>query len=305
MHKAETCDRDDGLPILTGDNLRVIRHLDGAILTWALGRGAREIGFPPLTAVAELDRIDYFENFPQLGLAVAPLRREVLSSVATEKGAPSESMPSCLLDGAEYFLPSAACYPIYAYMRDRVLTAPVCITTVQRCFRNETRYQALTRLRAFTMREIVFIGTHEDVARSLALHKDWIVRLSHGIDLSLDIRVATDPFFEPEGRRAQMQRFFPVKEEFVFDGSVAVASVNSHRNFFAERWNICAPDKTHAFSGCVAFGLERWLYAISRRYQDDVDRMVASIDAGASYATCSVASDGAAGPDAGSPRALS
>ncbi len=304
MRKTDPCDSDDGLPILTGEDLQVLRHLDEAILTWAVSGGASEIGFPPLAAVAALDHIDYFENFPHLGFAVAPLRRDVLARVAAERDESRESVPSCLLAETEYFLPSAACYPIYPYMRDRVLADPVCITTVQRCFRNETRYETLTRLRAFTMREIVFVGMREDVARSLALHKEWIVRLSQSIDISLEIQVATDPFFESGGRRAQMQQFFPVKEEFVFDGSVAVASVNSHRNFFAERWNIRTLDGAHAFSGCVAFGLERWLYAISRRYQGDFDRMIASIDAGASYATRAVVPGGATAPTASSPRAL-
>jgi hypothetical protein len=59
---------------------------------------------------------------------------------------------------------------------------------------------------------------------------------------------------------------FPVKEEFVFGDSLAIASVNFHRNFFGERCAITLPDGGPAFTSCVAFGLERWLAALADHF---------------------------------------
>ena len=63
-----------------------------------------------------------------------------------------------------------------------------------------------------------------------------------------------------------MQRLEPLKHEFRHRGSLAIASVNFHRNFFGERFGIRDQDRNTAFSGCVAFGIERWLYSLMQEY---------------------------------------
>ena len=78
---------------------------------------------------------------------------------------------------------------------------------------------------------------------------------------------ASDPFFAPTARgRAALQRIKGLKHELVFhftDGRpLAIASFNDHELFFGEAFGITLPDGTPAWSGCVAFGLERWLLAV-------------------------------------------
>lgn len=267
-----------GLPTLDGDQLRIMRRLDETILRWARHCGFRERGFPPLTPVADLEGIDYFHNFPHLGLAVAPLAREVLTSVPLENRAGGRVLGAGALADVRHFLPSAACYPVYSELRGRRIADAQRITTVQRCFRNEDRYEGLVRLWSFTMRELVFVGPREGAAEFLAFQKLWIGRLAQALDVPLDLRVATDPFFEAGGQRARMQQLFPVKHEFVFDDVVAVASANTHRNFFGERWDIRLEDGTHAFTACVAFGLERWLHALGTRHAHDTEAILAVLD---------------------------
>ena len=63
----------------------------------------------------------------------------------------------------------------------------------------------------------------------------------------------------------------PVKTEMVFSGELAIGSINSHRSFFGETFGISRGDSP-AFSGCVAFGLERWLYALLARFGPDPQR---------------------------------
>jgi hypothetical protein len=90
------------------------------------------------------------------------------------------------------------------------------------------------------------------------------------IGLSTRVEVATDPFYQPQSSRALLQQLFPAKREFVYGESLAVASVNFHRNFFGERCRIRTKDGEPAFSGCVAFGLERWLHALLEIFGHDV-----------------------------------
>jgi seryl-tRNA synthetase len=268
-----------GLVTLDQGQLQVVRRLDDIFRAAALASQARDMGFPPLSSVASLRRIDYFRNFPHLGLAVAPLRSESLGAVAEREDATEDSLDSAHMEAPRYFLPSAACYPIYAHLRDSQLMQAARFTTVQRCFRNEEEYEGLARLMAFTMREVVIVGVHLQTIHFLAEYKNWIQNFAERVGLDLVVRPATDPFFEADGARAKMQQLFPVKEEFVFQGQVAVASLNLHRNFFGQRWNIRSVDGQLAFSACVAFGLERWLHALTLRYDNDVDAVLAILAA--------------------------
>jgi len=276
----------DGLATLGASQLAVLRALDRVVLAWAEQCSAAEIAFPPLTPVAHLARVDYFLNFPQLASAAATLRPTSFPSLA-RGGAELHVLDSDTLADTCYVLPSAACYPVYAHLAGRTLADSERITTVQQCFRNETSYEGLARLRSFTMREIVCVGSHESVKRFLAGHKQWIRCFAEAVDVALSVQTATDPFFDASGSRATMQRLFPVKEEFLYEGSVAVASVNFHRNFFAERWAIRTADGQHAFSGCVAFGLERWYHALAGRYGRDSTAMVEAVERAAQRA-CSL-----------------
>jgi hypothetical protein len=79
--------------------------------------------------------------------------------------------------------------------------------------------------------------------------------------------VASDPFFAPTSRgRAALQRIKGLKHELALqfpDGrSLAIASFNDHESFFGEAFDIKLPSGDHASSGCVAFGIERWLLAV-------------------------------------------
>jgi seryl-tRNA synthetase len=243
------------------------------------------LGFPPIVEVGTLAQMDYFRNFPQLGLATAALRPEVLAALAAGADRPVDHLDADQMQTPRYMLPSAACYPVYRHLRDQVLDQVHVVTTVQRCFRNEARYTGLARLLGFTMREIVFIGSAADVQHRLRAWRAWIGKFAARCGVPLSVQVASDPFFAADGGRARMQQLFPVKEEFVFEGAVAVASVNLHRNFFAERWNIRTADGAWAATGCVAFGLERWLHALQACHGER---------AGAALATGAPASSAAA-----------
>jgi seryl-tRNA synthetase len=272
-----------GFATLGPELCRVRELLQARLLAWADECQAERMVFPPLMRVEDLASIDYFQNFPQLLLLAAPLRGEAL---AGDRGALVEdsAVPSARLDSSEYALPSAACYNVYLHLRDSDLPSPRYVTTVATCFRNEQRYEGLRRLRGFSMQEIVCVGERAAVQAHLAAFKLRVLEFARELGLELEVRPASDPFFQASGDRAVLQKLFPVKEEFVHRDSLAIASLNFHRNFFGERCRIRVSGGEPAFSGCVAFGLERWLAALLEAHGQDVQAIQTTVMAAVSRA---------------------
>lgn len=258
----------DGCAVLGPKATALREELDRAFAAWGVATGASAASFPALLSVEDLSRVDYFANFPHLALLATGLERTALA-----RGVEGGSVPTASLAPSGHVLPSAACYGVYFHLRGARLAEPVRITTGANCFRREEKLDGLRRLLGFTMREIVCVGPRESVLDHLADHKQRLVDFAAELGLPLVVRAASDPFFDPDGTRAVMAKLFPVKEEFVFGGSLAIASVNFHRDFFGRRCDIRLEDGSFAFSGCVAFGLERWIASLWEHFGHDVRRV--------------------------------
>ncbi|MDP9824396.1 class-II aminoacyl-tRNA synthetase family protein [Kineosporia succinea] len=257
-----------GLAFLDGPATALLRTLDDTFLRWGLEAGAEHQTFPPVLSAADLHSLDYFQNFPHLGVATSRLRPEKLEtySAAQHVG----SLPAADLTDAGYLLPSAACYSVYLHLRDTELDGPRHVTTAAHCFRNEERYDGLRRLWGFTMREIVCVGTTEVVRAHLTRHHERLTRFLRQLGVRTERQPATDPFFQAGGSRAFFQKVEPVKEEYVSLDGTAIASMNYHRNFFGERCRITAGG-VPAVTGCVAFGLERWVGVLTATFEGDLE----------------------------------
>jgi seryl-tRNA synthetase len=256
---------DSGLATFGPEMAELRAQLDRRFVAWAHDCGAAEWIFPPLVSVSNLDGIDYFDSFPHLGIVAGTIDQTKLESYARDETI--STIPGSDLSCCGHMLPSAACYSAYFHLRGSRLEAAKRITTVATCYRNEHEYRGLQRLRAFTMREIICIGPSDPVREHLGAFRDRIQSFCASLGLMVEIQVATDPFFRKDDPKIAMQQMFPVKEEFVYGGSVAFASLNYHRNFFGERCAMTIADGSPAFTGCVAFGIERWLYALLDRFQ--------------------------------------
>ncbi|MFG3256165.1 hypothetical protein [Streptomyces sp. NPDC048172] len=258
----------DGLPVLGSAEVSVMTAVDTLVSRRARHMGAEEIGLPAMLAARDLARIDYFANFPQLVNVVTTLTPEAHSAVT------GDVIPSAHLAPADLVLPSAACYGAYFAHSGRTLDAPVLLTTRALCARAESHYSGLRRLRTFHMREIVHLGTRESAERFAGESREWVARVAGRLGTEARLLPASDPFFEAEGSRAVMQRMSRLKEELVYDGDLAVASVNQHRNFFGERCGIRLPDGEFAYSACFGAGLERWTHMLLDSFGGDAERAV-------------------------------
>jgi seryl-tRNA synthetase len=256
---------DNGLRVLDGTQLRLLRAVDAVFRRLADSWGAPEFRFPFLMRTQDLDKFDYYDNFPHLGLAATRLDPERVAPLLAGEPRPLERIPTDVMQPSGFALPSAACYSIYADLADSTLPGTGTMrTTLGTCFRNEDHYDGLQRLLGFSMREIVRIGTEDSAKDFLLRAKDAVRTLFAELGLDYRVEVATDPFFDKNSGKAKMQRLFPVKEEFVV-GGLAIGSVNYHRNFFGERCSIQV-DGGAAHTGCLAFGLERWVHTLTERF---------------------------------------
>ncbi|MGD0557143.1 MAG: aminoacyl--tRNA ligase-related protein [Streptosporangiaceae bacterium] len=272
----------DGFATLGPDLVHAMERLDNCFLAWARECKAEQMLFPPVIPAPDLALLDYFLNFPHLALLTAPLKSPVS---ADDPIVQDRSVPAGRLGDSEYALTSAACYSVYLEHRSIRLSGPRRVTTIAKCFRNEEHYDGLRRLRGFTMREIVCMGSREDVLDHLATFRPKVLEFARRLGLDLAVETASDPFFAKDGGRALMAKLFPVKEEFVHQESLAIGSLNFHRNFFGERCGITLEDGDPAFTGCVAFGLERWIAALLETHVSIAD-VVDRVTEATSWTTC-------------------
>ncbi|WP_420349383.1 aminoacyl--tRNA ligase-related protein [Pelagibius sp.] len=267
-----------GMATITPTGVAVFNSLEDLFLIWATRCNAQEVRYPSLIRVQDLDRLNYFQNFPQLVMCACTLHGGVHDRYSQgHDGNAVEAIPSADLRDPEYCLPPAACYSIYLDLQGSTLNRTQYFTTTANCFRSESHFRGLERLRGFSMREIVCVGTAEDVKTHLGDYRELLGIFMDNLGLPVAFEHATDPFFDKSSAAARAERIFPTKEELVYDGNLAIGSINYHRRFFGKRCDISI-DGRPASTGCVAFGIERWMHALAQQFGNDPQRIAAAIN---------------------------
>ncbi len=261
-----------GQATLTEDAVDVLEALDRRFA--ALARdvfAAKSHYYPTMIATSSLDRIQYFASFPHHVTFAFPLREDVdvIQNVAKESVTFDSNDFLGLLRKPAQVLTPAACFNTYVHFQDRPLPEPTVITARVRCFRYESRNMtSLERLWEFAVREIVFLGPQAWVEERRKMAVDAAARFVEELGLDAWIETANDPFFV---NNFVARRFFQLAQHtkyelrlglpYAGDKSLAAASFNLHLDFFGKGFGI-ARDDAFAFTGCVGFGLERWVWAL-------------------------------------------
>jgi len=255
----------NGQATLSGALLELADHVDQSFLQLARTWGAREYRFPTFISAAELNKLDYFRSFPHLvsfpvslQAGEANLERFTQGEILNERGELllTETAP------VKEVLTPAACYHLYIHEQGSTLDQAQYYTTRNTCFRREQYYSPLRRQWGFAMREIVCLGSLEEVTAFLAKCRSQLEALLTAVGLPVRWLPATDPFFQPSRSPKYIaQRVNPTKTEAVFGDDLAIASVNLHQDHFGHTFDIARAGAS-AFTGCVAMGIERWLYAV-------------------------------------------
>lgn len=263
---------DDGYATLSGRLLECARRLDAVFGSWASDLDATDYRFPSMIPVRDLAPIAYLRSFPHLATFVtsADRRETSLRTVAAECGTAdridTQGVP---LEPVEQLLTPAACYHFYPQWAGSDLHETRHATTSTECHRREDHYLPLQRQWCFRMREIVCIGDGGEVGRFIGDIRLRIDTLIARLGLDAKWTPASDPFFDPDtDPKAMTQILEPTKLELRTQGGLAIASINRHRSFFGECYRIRYRGLP-AHSACVAFGIERWLYALLEVHGQD------------------------------------
>jgi seryl-tRNA synthetase len=256
-----------GIVGLRGQVLTLLRRLENEIASLAQRDTPEEWEPPPALAMQTLQRADYFASFPFWLTAASHLPDDdrALEQIATADE-PIDAARSAARS-TDVALPPALCYHVFERLSGRRLTTTHLVTLTGTCWRHERAALApLERQWAFTMREIVCVGAAEDVEDFRQRGMRLAASLASRLDLDAGFLVATDPFFAPTARgKTIVQRVKALKHELALpiggERSTAAASFNNHEQFFGEAFGITLATGEPASSGCVAFGLERWLLA--------------------------------------------
>lgn len=261
-----------GLVGLRGDALALFESIEDAVIAISRDERADEWRVPPGIPLATLARAEYFQSFPQWLTAASHLSSDEtdLRRVAESDDPASEARSS--LAPADAALLPAVCYHCYARFAGTTIEDVTIVTAQQLCWRHEgNRLAPLERGWAFAMREMVCLGTSDDVKGFLTRGQTRAVRLAIKLGLAAGVVEAEDPFFAPTARgKGLLQRVKGLKRELVLPiGSgrtIAAASVNDHETFFGDAFEIRLASGEWASTGCVAFGMERWLLAVLAAY---------------------------------------
>jgi len=244
--------------------------------------------YPSTILCTTLDRVHHFTSFPEHIDFVSHLKPDVavidaFSKQCRERGWSAEGHEGRMAPNDLAIAPSC-CYHCYEAMEGWHLEPPGrSVTAVLGCHRYEgANHRSLSRLRAFTMREVVWVGHPRYVMESRSKAEDLIIQWAKDWELVGAFETANDLFFtEDYAVKASFQRQQQAKKELRLlipaeQQAISVFSSNFHATTFGKAFNITVGDRP-ATSGCIGWGYERWVYAIFCQFGFDPTRWPARL----------------------------
>ncbi len=274
-------------PVLSG----LIDYFESHFTALARTFGAAGYRFPALMSPALLGRVEYFRSFPHSLSFVSHMREDLDAIEAFSQSAHCEGetlqMDRDSLSAVAAVLSPAVCFHYYGALSGSRLPQGVCATAVGSCFRYESSNMiSLERLWNFSMREIIFVGPKDFVLENREAARKKVAELLEAWGLAYRVEGASDPFFIGDFKKqVAFQSAFQLKYEIraalpYRQSTLAVGSYNFHQDFFGRHLDIAMENGTPAFTGCVAFGLERMAYAFVGQYGLDRSQWPESVRRG-------------------------
>ncbi|MHA6481415.1 aminoacyl--tRNA ligase-related protein [Paenibacillus sp. strain BS8-2] len=273
---------DPGVYIFREPFTNLVRFLDDSIVRKiAAPFQAKHEYYPVVISGQTLNKTNHFTSFPEHIQFVTHLKEdlsviEAFSSAIREAGGWSADTSFDMNNDAAnpaYMINPATCYHCYEGMQDEHLESDgTIVTAVSKCHRFESKnHRDFGRLLDFTMREVIFVGKPDFVKENRLKSIEMLKQLVTDWELDCHLENANDPFFTSDFEvKASFQRQQEMKYELRMtipnlDTTISVASSNFHSNTFGNAFNIKA-GKRPAVTGCLAFGLERFILAFLAQY---------------------------------------
>jgi seryl-tRNA synthetase len=270
-----------GQVALSGMPLRLFNYFDRVFEDFGRPWRAEPLRTPTLIPSKTLSRCDYFRSFPHNVTFASHLREDaqVIDGFRARHQTVEDLDGGALADmeRPEACLSPAVCYHVYHLHEHQTLPASgVNYGICGKCFRYESsNLRDLRRLWDFTMREVVFLGSRDDVLEKRERSLEMMAQFLETHRLAGEIRTASDPFFVAPD--AVSKTYFQLSSDSKLEVSLllpdgersAVGSHNYHSDFFGRAFSTEIEGAGPMHSVCVAFGLERWVYAFLRQHGSD------------------------------------
>lgn len=274
---------EPGLFIFREPFSSLMRFMDYSFVSKIASRyeGLKEEHYPAVIHTETLNKTNHFTSFPEHIHFLGHLREdldviETFSQSIREAGGWKQDEPLDLnanMPKPQFAMNPSTCYHCYEGLQDEVLEGEgLVVTAISKCHRFESKnHTDFGRLLDFSMREIIFVGKPEFVKENRLKSIEYLKELAAEWQVDSFMEIANDPFFTNDFQvKASFQRNQEMKYELrlripYLDKSIACSSVNFHSNTFGNAFNIKF-GKRNAVTGCVGFGIERWVFAFLAQY---------------------------------------
>lgn len=243
---------ENGGVCLNGISARLFDYFDKVFKKFAIINSAIEERYPVLLSKDTLIKTKYLNNYPGNSMYV---------------------------EDSNAALSPSACFHVYERYKDTVFKDNTSLTFLQNVFRNEKdKNNEFGRLRDYHVREIVFVGSEEYVDTSINRMINKTSRFMVELGLKGDIESATDLFITPNMNRYKLIQMhnkakYELRLEYDNNRDISVASFNRHGKTFSHTFNIGVSGVENVVSGCIGYGIERFVMAFLSQYGCNVENM--------------------------------
>lgn len=229
-----------------GEQAQAIKRIDNDIYKLIEKMNPADIHIPAIINKNVLEKIGYFDSFPHQIIGIKPLIEQ-------------NKYDNMLLT-------PSACLHFYPMFGEQQIDNGI-FTTRARVYRNEDKEtDGQTRLIDFTVREIVVVGTADDVMSKLNIIGSLIVEYGNSIGLNIKLEAASDPFYPSRENtiKKKLQLVNKQKMEMIINVNgekLSIGSINYHGFHFSKTFQF---DKNNTIvTGCIGVGLERWISSLT------------------------------------------
>jgi seryl-tRNA synthetase len=264
-----------GLISLKSEALDLFKYFDSIFRDFALELNAIEKSYPTLLPVDAYRKTGYLKTSPQYSIFCCTPKEDIEYLEQINKHSSEGKLLECF-NQPGYALSPAACFHSYMELERSTIESPCVFTFHQNVFRHEGRFNwnDFGRLKDYHVREIVFFGDMEYVTDGREKIAAKTKNLIQKMDLNGRLCIAFDPFIVPSMQKfkkiqIQEQSKYELQLAYFDNQYLAVSSFNLHGTAFTEPFNISVNGCLKPVTGCVGFGIERWVLAFLSQYGID------------------------------------
>lgn len=265
---------DNGMISLQAEALFLFQYFQKEFkrIAHSVGKNCEERIYPVLLPVKEYQKTGYIKRTPQYAMFCCSPFEEMNQLEELNSKVTADSVKD-VLNEPQYSLSPSACFHTYIQYKNKTIKENKLISFTQNVFRNEGRlnFNEYGRLRDYHVREIVLIGDETYVVEMRKKILDQAIAFMKKLDLDGEVSVAYDPFILPK-----MQKFkkiqvlekskYELKLNYAREKEMSVASFNLHGTAFTEPFHIRLEGQSQCVTGCVGFGIERWVLSFAAQY---------------------------------------